>query len=178
METKRKSNSVVTVQQTETGLTFSVIGAGEFVLDMDKLHPDILKRAAFHGMKQRISDAAAMSRNPDNGQPATPADKYAAMRALAEHYMTGTPEWSRRGEGGGGAKSITIEAIARVQSVDYATAEDAVTRLAVRKFANDRAAALRELSKSPKVQSAIAAIRAERIPKTNINADALLTELE
>jgi len=178
METKRKSNSVVTVQQTETGLTFNVIGAGEFTLDMGKLHSDVLQRAAFHGMKQRIADAAAIARDQSTGQSASPTDKYAAMKALADHYMTGTAEWSRRGEGGGGAKSITIEAIARVQGVDYATAEDAVNRLAMRKFDNDRAAALRELSKSPKVQSAIAAIRAERIPKSDINADALLTELE
>ena len=178
METKRKSNSVVTVQQTETGLTFDVIGAGSFVLDMGKLHSDVRQRAAFHGMKQRIADAAAIARDQSTGQSATPAEKYAAMKALADHYMTGTAEWSRRGEGGGGAKSITIEAIARVQGVDYATAEDAVTRLAMRKFDNDRAAALRELAKSPKVQSAIAAIRAERIPKSDINADALLTELE
>lgn len=181
MNTKRKSNSVVTVQQFDNSLQFDVIGADSIVLNMDKLHPDVLKRAAFHGMKQRIADAAAMSRNPETGQPATPEEKYEAMRALVEHYHSGTAEWSRRGLSGSGAgvQSITLLAIARVKSVEYADAVAMVERLAARRTDGDRAEALRLLAKAADVQKAMLEIKAERLAAKGdeTEAEALLDEL-
>lgn len=179
MNTKRKSNSVVTVQQaSETVLEFDVIGVGKLTFDTAKCAAALMRRAAMHGWKQRISDAAAISRNPENGAPASPADKYAAMQELIAHYETGTEEWARRGGGGGGgAKVLTIEAIARLRSIPYAEAELAVTDLATRKTNGDRAATLRELAKAPSVQAMIAEIRAERTPPVNPAAESLLSEL-
>jgi hypothetical protein len=106
MNTKAKSNSVITheVQTGDEGtiIRFNVLGAGTVELNLDDCHNDIIQRAAVHGMIQRISDAAAIGRNPETGQSASPQDKLSAMTALVEHYTTGTSEWSRRPQAGEG----------------------------------------------------------------------------
>ncbi len=177
METKRKSNSVVNVQQDGSLLVFNVAGVGAIEFDTRKVHEDNRERAIMHGFKQRLSDAAALSRDATNGQPASPADKYAAIQALADFYMTGTPDWSRRAEGGGERGSITLEAIARVKSCDMTTADAMVTKLAADKFGGIKKDALAYLRKSAKVQEAMIAIRAERAT-SDIDADEALDGLE
>lgn len=177
METKRKSNSVVQVQQMESGaLAFEVLGAGRVVFNPEKAHSNNRAYAELHGWKQRLSDAAAISRDDVTGKPASPADKLAAIRELAEHYMSGSPEWSRAG-GGGGGRSITVEAIARIKGVDYVTAEAHVAKFAAEKHSGDTKAALAFLRDGKRVQEAMAAIRAERQPAPKVDADAALGEL-
>lgn len=164
-------------------VTFMVKGMDSIVLHMDRLHPDIIKRAALVGMAQtRIVDAAAVGVTDDEGN-VIPADerialKHARMSALVEHYETGTAEWSRVSQGGGGAKSITIEAIARVKQCAYADAEAMVDRLAAVRFQSDRRAALSYLRESADVQKAIMDIRAERMPKAKVDADEILAQME
>lgn len=103
MVTKPKANSVITTDliAAGNGIIFRVAGAGEVVLDLNLVHADAKARAMVHGFIQRVSDAAALSRDEETGLPATPADKLAAMAALVEHYSSGTSEWSRKREGGG-----------------------------------------------------------------------------
>lgn len=81
-------------------VTFQVTGYADIVLDMDKLHADIIRRAACVGMAQvRIVDAAAISMTDKSGAIIPAADriatKHARMAELVGHYMTGTAEWSR-----------------------------------------------------------------------------------
>ena len=99
---KTKSNSVITtaIDTAARTLTFSVIGAGEIVLDLNRVHVANVDYAAFHGFKQRIADKAALPRDETTGKPASPGDKYEAMRELAEHFMSGSADWSTRREGG------------------------------------------------------------------------------
>lgn len=176
-ETKRE-NSVVTVTHADNVLIFNVLGVGEIRLDISTMSDENKAHAIMHGMEQRIRDAAAIPRDKTTGASATPQDKYDAMQRLAEHYASGSPDWGiRRVEGSGGAKSITIEAIARAKECDYETAESMVDRFAMSKFAGDRKVALRELAKTASVQAAILAIRAERMPKPKADGDALLNEL-
>lgn len=178
IETK-KANSVVTVERDGTVLIYTVLGVGQLRLDTATMHPDNIAAAVLHGMEQRIRDAAAIARDKETGASATPQQKYDAMQQLVEHYASGSPDWTiKRAEGsGGGARSITIEAIARVKQCDYATAESMVDRLAMSKFGNDRKVALRQLANTPAVQSAMLAIRAERMPKPKADGDTLLGEL-
>lgn len=105
MQTKPKSNSIIThtaavTDQGYNEITFTVRGAGQVTVDFEMLHPTIVARAAVHGMIQRISDAAAISRNTENGLAATPADKLLAMEKLVAHYHSGTDQWSRVQSGG------------------------------------------------------------------------------
>lgn len=100
MQTKAKSNSVITHAVAGDVITFTVRDAGEVRLDVSAVSEANRQRAMFHGFIQRISDAAAISRNPETGQPATPQEKLAAMQGLVEHYASGAGEWSRRSAGG------------------------------------------------------------------------------
>lgn len=175
-EVKMKSNATMAVEidQPNNRITFSVRDVGDIVLDMTALSPDVLAYAAYHGMKQRIADAAAMSRNPDTGAPATPQDKFDAMQALVAHYATGTSEWAVRVASGGAAKpsGLTLRALADVQGLDIATMRSRLEALAERK-ATTTAALLRELAKAPAVAKRIAELKAASSP----DADELLGEL-
>lgn len=162
-------------------VVFNVKGHGDITLDIAKLHPDIVRRAALAGMAQvRIVDAAAIGMEDDDGNIIPEADriamKHAAMLELVEHYHTGTSEWSRKSSGGGvGARSITIEALAKTMSCDYDTAKAQVVKRAEAAFGGDTKKALAKLRESATIQKAILALRAERMPAAKVNAD---TELD
>lgn len=103
MQTKAKSNSVITHEVVGQLISFNVREAGSITLDLGKVANANRERAEVHGFIQRISDAAAISRDPLTGKPASPTEKLEAMRELVEHYESGSAEWSRRREGGMGA---------------------------------------------------------------------------
>jgi hypothetical protein len=101
MQPKAKENSVITSDYDDVkgALIFTVLGAGTIELTIDRLSQSVRDWAMIHGLVQRISDKAAKGKNPHTGLPATPADKFAAMKALADHYLTGTEEWDARASG-------------------------------------------------------------------------------
>jgi len=118
MQSKAKSNSVITTSIDEDGnIVFNVRGAGSLVLRMDQVSQECHNRAATHGWVQRISDAAALSRDAANGQPATPQAKYDAMSGLVEHYNGGATEWRLAGGGFAGQSGITYRAIAECRGI-------------------------------------------------------------
>ncbi len=191
MQTKAKGNSVITHALEGDKITFTVLGAGAVTMDTEKLHDDIMQRAAIHGLIQRISDAAAIGRDPETGRSASPAEKLAAMTELVAYYETGTADWKRTGTGEGSGKSITIEAIARVKSISYEIAADYVERYAKtgsyttgplgspRKeyFNGNTTKCLAFLRKSTAVAEAIADIRKSRQGAPVVDADKALDEL-
>lgn len=162
-------------------VTFRTRGQPDIVLHMDRLHPGILKRAACSGMAQvRIVDAAAIPATDKDGN-IIPADerqrmKYERMAALVEHYETGTDQWSRVSEGGGG-KSLTVEAIARVKGWTYEQAEAEVEKLADKHHGGDTKKCLAFLRGGKAVSEAMRAIREERAPAPKVDADKALAEL-
>jgi hypothetical protein len=176
MQTKAKANSVITHAMEGDVITFKVKDAGEVGLDLTKLHEAIVKRAAVHGMIQRISDAAAISRDAETGQSATPKEKLAAMSALIDHYHSGTEEWRRTGTGEGGGKSLTIEAIAEVKGISYEAAEAEVVKFAEKRNESTKAI-LAFLRKGEKVMRAMEAIRARRQGAPKVDADEALQEM-
>jgi hypothetical protein len=177
MNTKPKSNSVITheVQRNENGgleIAFKVIGAGTTTLKLENVSQSNKDRALVHGFIQRISDAAALSRNPSNGQPATPAEKLAAMQELVEHYMSGTDEWTRKRSGGGGAQDsgLLLEALTRMYP---AKSREQLNAWLKARSAQERAGLMAE----ERVKATIDQIRAERAPK-DVDAGALLAGLD
>lgn len=175
---KVKSNSVVTVQQMEGGIiAITVLGAGDLTFDPAKADAANKAHAEFHGWKQRLSDAAAISRDPETGKPASPADKLAAIRALVEHYESGSAEWSRIGQGGGG-KSLTIEAIAELKGVEYAAAEAMVVNMAAVEYEGDTKKFLAFLRQGAAVSAKMEEMRKARMPAPKVDADAALDELK
>ena len=172
MNSKVKSNSVVTHSIEGGAIKFTVRDAGEFTLDVTALHADIRARAAIHGLVQRISDKAALGFNKEANRYATPAEKFAAMKALADHYTSGSAEWSVRAAGERDTSGLTIQAIANVKGVDAAAARAMVERLA-EKAGKEVKTILAELRNAEKVGAEIARIKAANAPATDISLDDL-----
>jgi hypothetical protein len=77
------------------GVSFTVDGQTIVVRPTD-LNPMVLAEATWHGVKQKIGDAAAL------GAGSTGKDKLAAMRKVADQIMGTDGVWTARGEGDNG----------------------------------------------------------------------------
>lgn len=179
MQSKAKSNSVIThtVNAEEQTITFHVVGCEPLVFDVKKVSDAVGERAMLHGFIQRVSDAAAISRNRDTGQPATPQDKRDAMAVLVEHYESGTEDWARRREAGAGPDTgITLQAIMDVFKTDAAGARGMIASLAERRSitVNEARAVF---ASAKEVAARIAQLKADRAEKSGIDAAGLLDEL-
>lgn len=178
-----KKDAVVTVGRTEAGnITVDVRGVGILTLDLSKVHASNKEYAAFHGFKQRLVDAAALSADTATGKPATPQEKYDAIRLVVEHLNSGAEAWNRSG-GEGAGRSITVEAIMRVKGYKtYEEAEKMVEDFAAKPvagggFDGDTKKALAFLRTGARVMEAMDAIRKERATAPVIDADKALAEL-
>lgn len=171
---KAKSNSVITHEVAQDGstITFTVLGAGKLVLELAKLSDANKKRAAIHGLVQRVSDSAAIPFNKDTGY-ATAAQKHAAMAVVVEHLNSGSEDWKIKraaGSGGGGDSGILLMALERIYPDK--------TKEYLQNWLNERKPSERvALQGQEKVKAMIDKIREERAPK-DIDVDALLKGLE
>lgn len=162
-------------------VTFQIKGMDDLVFNISKVHPNLVKRAALVGFAQvRIVDSAAIPMTRKDGSIIPEAERIATkrenMEELIEHYESGTELWSRVSEGGGG-KSITVEAIARVKGMTYEEAEAEVAAFAEKKYEGDTKKALAFLRQGARVMAAMDAIKAERTKPAVVDADAALDEL-
>lgn len=176
METKKRANSIISTRGDATGITFTVSGVGELRLEYATLSQTVRDHAVFHGLKARITDAAALERNPDTGKPATPQAKFDEMARLVAHYQTGTTDWSIRREGGGGENregGVTLRALANVQKTDISTMREKVERMAEKNGTTTRAI-LAKLATQSAVAAEIARLKSATVA---IDADELLAEL-
>lgn len=160
-DTKR---AAIAADITKMVLTFTAANGEEVRIDADTLTTEVRHTAMMHGLKQKIGDAAAMSRNPETGASATLADKVAAMRAVSDRLQAG--QWNaERGTGGEGG--LLVRALMQL-SPDKTRAEVEAT---IEKWTTAEQAAVR---KNPKVAAIIAAIQAEKAKASGIDSDALL----
>lgn len=191
MATKAKSNSIITAQPGEHGITFTVLGVGDIVLMFDQLSQGVRQRAMVHGLTQRISDAAAIPFNKDENRYATASEKYAAMQALVEHYHTGTEEWSRTRAAGGsradGETALILRAVAEHQGVSVDEMRERVKAIATKRETTPKAylAGVLATAQAAKGVGALAPIatiyarlKAEQpVAVVKLDADELLGEL-
>ena len=130
-------------------LTFTE--GGEVILvKLADLQQDVLKRAALHGLSQKIGDAAAGKKGDE---------AYEACMTVVERIQAG--DWAKPSEGGEGARpSMVVEAIMRAltaagKSPDKAKVEE--------KYAGKDSEEARKVALSnPQVKAAYETIRAER----------------
>jgi hypothetical protein len=120
-ETKRQPAVSATIEQDspETGMTGNdalrlVFANGkELVLQVRDLSDTILGMAVMHGLKQKLVDAAAISRNPDTGRSATVEDKYEAVKTVFNRLLAG--QWNAGRQGGGaGSGGLLFRALCRM----------------------------------------------------------------
>jgi hypothetical protein len=81
------------------------------------LSPAIANAAMWHGLKQKLVDAAAISRDPLTGKPATIDTKYRAVEEVFDRLTSEIPSWNKvRGEGTGstGSGGLLYRALVRL----------------------------------------------------------------
>lgn len=85
---------------TPYGLKLAFANGKELTITAGQLSADLRAYAAIHGLKQKLVDAAAISRDPVTGATATIDTKYDAVREVYDRLLAG--EWNkRRGDGAG-----------------------------------------------------------------------------
>ena len=161
-----------TIAADHSSLTLAFAHGESLTIRATDLSPTIIAQAIMHGLKQKLVDAAAISRNPETGRAASVTDKYEAVKEVYDRLLSG--EWNKRREGGAGgsAGGLLFRALCRMYD-GKKTAEDIRTFLDGKTDAEKAA-----LRKNSKVAAIIEEIRAESAKGGDVNADELLADLE
>jgi hypothetical protein len=175
---KKREGSVlaVVVDEANRSIVFNVAGAApdgggkSITLNLTKVHASNVDYAALHGFKQRIGDMAALSRNPDTGLPASPADKFDAVERGVLFYEAGGAEWHMKTTGGGGGDlemGFLMQALVELKGIDLERARAWVKA----KTKAERLA----LAESKALRPILGRLKAQALE--GINADTLLAGL-
>lgn len=173
--TKRNAAISATIVTNETdnrpcALQLKFANGQELVITAGQLSNHVIEYAVFHGLKQKLVDAAAISRNPETGRAATVEDKYQAVKTVFDRLLVG--QWNATREGGGATGGLLLQALVRM----YAGRKtpDELKAFLVDKTDAEKTA----LRKNPRVAAIIEEIRAETGKAASIDTDELLGELE
>ena len=164
---------------TPYGLKLTFANGATLETTIGSLTSDMRAHATIHGLKQKLVDAAAVSRNPDTGRPASIEDKYQYVREVFDRITSPTGTWNKvRGDGTGtsGAGGLLLRALGRLYPAK--TTEELRAYLAP--MTPEQQAALRANKKVKPVIDAIKAEDAERRAETGEpdDSDELLAGLE
>ena len=167
-DTKRNATITATIDGNTLTLTFA---NGETLpMRGDALNSDVQQYAMMHGLKQKLVDAAAISRNPETGRPATVEDKFQAVKSVYDRLLAG--QWNATREGGGATGGLLLQALCRMYAGRKVPDE-------LKAFLADKSDAEKTaLRKNPRVAQIIEDIRAEQGKAANIDTEELLGELE
>jgi hypothetical protein len=167
------------VRPTHDGnLIASVAGFPDILFDRSKASLECRHFAELKGWKFTLEDAAAKSRTEANGFKPSAEEKYNAIKAIADHYMSGVTTWGRRATGE--AKEdhgLTILALMRVRGLDVDGANALVDKIATAKGLDRKAVLANMAAKNAEIIRATADIKAERAAESRINAVDLLSEM-
>lgn len=111
-----KRTPAITAEIVGTRLTFRGDNGREFSVRAEELDDAIRTQAMMHGLKQKIGDAAAISRNPDTGRSATTDDKFDAMSEVLNRLLSGQWNKTREGGDGTGAGGLLFRALCKVKA--------------------------------------------------------------
>ena len=163
---------LTTADGTPYGLHLAFSHGEKLILRATDLSPMIVAQAIVHGLKQKLVDAAAISRNTETGRAASVQDKYDAVKEVYDRLLSG--EWNKRREGGSGgsAGGLLFRALCRMYD-GKKTADD------IRAFLEGKTDAEKAaLRKNSRVAAIIEEIRAESATGGDVNTDDLLADLE
>ena len=173
--TKRNTAITATIVTNETdgrpcALHLKFADGEELAITASQLTNNVMEYAVFHGLKQKLVDAAAISRNPETGRAASVEDKYQAVKTVYDRLLAG--QWNAVREGGGATGGLLLQALVRMYA-GRKTPDELKTFLADKSDAEKTA-----LRKNPRVAAIIEEIRAETGRAASIDTDELLGELE
>ena len=161
----------ITVERIADDLVIEFAHGKRIELNPVDLADSVYKQAVYHGLKQKLVDAAAISRNPETGRSASIEDKYQAVKTVYDRLLAG--HWNAvRGEGGTGTGGLLFAALCRMYA-GRKTEEELRDWLGTK----DKKAQA-ELRKNPKVAAIIEQIKAERGADDDGLGEDLLNELE
>ena len=161
----------ITVDRIANDLVIEFAHGKRIELNPVDLADSVYKQAVYHGLKQKLVDAAAISRNPETGRSASIEDKYQAVKTVYDRLLAG--HWNAvRGEGGTGTGGLLFAALCRMYA-GRKTEEELREWLATK----DKKAQA-ELRKNPKVATIIEQIKAERGAEDDDVGEDLLNELD
>lgn len=167
-DTKRNATISATITNGTLALTFA--NGETLTLRADALTTDMQQQAIMHGLKQKLVDAAAISRNPETGRAASVEDKYQAVKTVYDRLLAGA--WNATREGGGATGGLLLQALCRMYAGRKTPDE-------LKAFLGDKTDAEKTaLRKNPRVAQIIEDIRVEQGKIANIDTDELLGELE
>lgn len=150
-------------------MTLTFAHGAELIVTPSMFTPEIVAQATMHGLKQKLVDAAALSRNPDTGRSATTEDKFNAVKEVFDRLLSG--HWNKPREGAGAVKGgLLFAALCRMQPGK--SAEE--IRAWLDSKTDEQKSALR---KNPKVAAVIAEIQSERAKSDDVDTEELLDEL-
>lgn len=178
-EAKVRANAVVTMTKMDNKLIFTVKGVAEkLTFDIDKVSAENQARAMVHGFKQRIGDGAALSADTETGKAASPEAKFARMKALVDHYMSGSTEWAIKAASGSFFDTdLHVKAILRAGLAKDEAGVETILEMTIKTAkAADRVGALKFWAGTDKVAKAILDIKAESAAK-NKSADDIMAEM-
>lgn len=140
----------------------------------ETLNPEIQRAAMLHGLKQKLVDAAAISRDTTTGRAATIVTKFDAVKEIFDR-ITGAsgeaPSWNKpRAGGAGGQGGLLARAIARYKGVEVSAAKAYLDRLTD--------AQKQALRVDPRIATIINQLRMESAKPAGIDTDALLGGLD
>lgn len=157
----------IDVTQLGNGLTLTFSNGAVIQLDAHNTNAAIRDQAMMHGFKQKLVDAAAISRNPDTGRSATIDDKYQAVKEVYDRLLSG--QWNKtRGDGtGSGSGGLLFRALC----LHYPTKTPEAIRAFLDKKSATEKTALRNV---PAIAAIIATLK---VDSGDVDTDALLGEL-
>lgn len=160
----------ITVERIANNLVIEFAHGKRVELNPFDLAEEIREHAVFHGLKQKLVDAAALSRNPETGRSASIEDKYQAVKTVYDRLRAG--HWNAVREGGGATGGLLLQALCRMYA-GRKTPDELKAFLADKTDAEKTA-----LRKNPRVAQIIEDIRAETGKAASIDTDELLGELD
>lgn len=173
--TKRNATITATIVINETdgrpcALRLEFANGKGLTITASQLTNNVMEYAIFHGLKQKLVDAAAISRNPETGRAASVEDKFQAVKTVFDRLLAG--QWNATREGGGATGGLLLQALCRMYA-GRKTPDELKAFLADKTDAEKTA-----LRKNPRVAQIIEEIRAETGKAATIDTNELLGELE
>lgn len=163
-------DEAVNVAMCHTILTLEFANGNTLEMDTRNLAPSVISHALAHGLKQKLVDAAAISRDPANGRAADINVKYHSVNEVFQRLMTG--DWNKRREGSGNTGGLLFRALCAMY--EGRKTPEQIKEFLGAKSDKEKAA----LRKNPKVAQLIEDLRAADAKDGGEEVDDLLAELD
>lgn len=177
MNDVQKSAIAATIVKNESGriggLVLAFANGKELSLTAGMLSNEIMEYAIWHGVKQKLVDAAAISRNTETGRPATIDDKYNAVKVVFDRITSADGTWNAVREGGTSAVGgLLLRALCKMY--DGKKTRDQLVEYLSTKTPEQKTA----LRKNPKIAAIIDELREASAKESDVDSDELLGELD